>query len=178
MTKPASEVDQRARGIRLLVLDVDGVLTDGRLYYGGDEVELKAFHIQDGHGLKMLRESGIEVAIITGRTSQAVERRAQNLGVQYVYQGVADKLAVFEQLLAHLGLSAAAASGMGDDLPDLPILRRCGLAVTVPEAPALIRSHAHYVTSLHGGSGAVREVCELLMQAQGTLEGKMQEYLR
>ncbi|HYL17847.1 MAG TPA: HAD family hydrolase [Burkholderiales bacterium] len=178
MTASASELDQRARGVRLLVLDVDGVLTDGRLYYGGDEVELKAFHIQDGHGLKMLRESGIEVAIITGRTSQAVERRAQNLGVQYVYQGVADKLAVFEQLLAHLGLSAAATAGMGDDLPDLPILRRCGLAVTVPEAPALIRSHAHYVTSLHGGSGAVREVCELLMQAQGTLEGKMQEYLR
>jgi 3-deoxy-D-manno-octulosonate 8-phosphate phosphatase (KDO 8-P phosphatase) len=178
MATAAPEVEQRARGIRLLVLDVDGVLTDGRLYYGGDEVELKAFHIQDGHGLKMLRESGIEVAIITGRTSQAVERRAQNLGVQYVYQGVADKLAVFEQLLARLGLSATAAAGMGDDLPDLPILRRCGLALTVPEAPALIRSHAHYVTSLHGGSGAVREVCELLMQAQGTLEGKMQEYLR
>jgi 3-deoxy-D-manno-octulosonate 8-phosphate phosphatase (KDO 8-P phosphatase) len=178
MTTLASDVDQRARAIRLLVLDVDGVLTDGRLYYGGDEVELKAFHIQDGHGLKMLRESGIEVAIITGRTSQAVERRAQNLGVQYIYQGVGDKLAVFQQLLARLGLSAAAAAGMGDDLPDLPILRRCGLAVTVPEAPALIRSHAHYVTSLHGGSGAVREVCELLMQAQGTLEGKMQEYLR
>ena len=178
MTTLASDVDQRACGIRLLVLDVDGVLTDGRLYYGGDEVELKAFHIQDGHGLKMLRESGIEVAIITGRTSQAVERRAQNLGVQYVYQGVGDKLAVFEQLLAQLGLSAAAAAGMGDDLPDLPILRRCGLAVTVPEAPALVRSHAHYVTSLHGGSGAVREVCELLMQAQGTLEGKMREYLR
>jgi 3-deoxy-D-manno-octulosonate 8-phosphate phosphatase (KDO 8-P phosphatase) len=178
MTTLASEVDQRARGIRLLVLDVDGVLTDGRLYYGGDEVELKAFHIQDGHGLKMLRESGVEVAIITGRTSQAVERRAQNLGVQYVYQGVGDKLAVFEELLASLGLGAAAAAGMGDDLPDLPILRRCGLAVTVPEAPALIRSHAHYVTSLHGGSGAVREACELLMRAQGTLEGKMQEYLR
>jgi 3-deoxy-D-manno-octulosonate 8-phosphate phosphatase (KDO 8-P phosphatase) len=178
MATAAPEVEQRARGIRLLVLDVDGVLTDGRLYYGEDEVELKAFHIQDGHGLKMLRESGIEVAIITGRTSQAVERRAQNLGVQYVYQGAADKLAVFEQLLAHLGLSATAAAGMGDDLPDLPILRRCGLALTVPEAPALIRSHAHYVTSLHGGSGAVREVCELLMQAQGTLEGKMQEYLR
>jgi 3-deoxy-D-manno-octulosonate 8-phosphate phosphatase (KDO 8-P phosphatase) len=91
---------------------------------------------------------------------------------------VADKLAVFEELLASLGVGATAAAGMGDDLPDLPILRRCGLAVTVPEAPALIRSHAHYVTSLHGGSGAVREVCELLMQAQGTLEGKMQEYLR
>ena len=178
MATVAHEVEQRARGIRLLVLDVDGVLTDGRLYYGADEVELKAFHIQDGHGLKMLRESGIEVAIITGRTSQAVERRAQDLGVQYVYQGAADKLALFQQLLAHLGLSAATAAGMGDDLPDLPILRRCGLAVTVPEAPALIRSHAHYVTSLPGGSGAVREVCELLMQAQGTLEGKMREYLR
>lgn len=178
MTTVVPDLHQRARAVRLLVLDVDGVLTDGRLYYGGDEIELKAFHIQDGLGLKMLRESGVEVAIITGRTSPAVERRAQNLGVPYVYQGVGDKLAVFEQLLERVGLSASATAGMGDDLPDLPVLRRCGLAVTVPEAPALIRSHAHYVTSLPGGTGAVREVCELLMQAQGTLEGRLQEYLR
>jgi 3-deoxy-D-manno-octulosonate 8-phosphate phosphatase (KDO 8-P phosphatase) len=178
MTTLASDVDQRARAIRLLVLDVDGILTDGRLYYGPDQIELKAFHTQDGHGLKMLRESGVEVGIITGRVSDAVERRAQNLGVPYVYQGVGNKLAVFEQLLERLELSPTAVAGMGDDLPDLPVLRRCGLAVTVPEAPALIRSHVHYVTKVGGGNGAVREVCELLMRAQGTLAGKMQEYLR
>ena len=141
-------------------------------------MELKAFNIQDGHGIKMLRATGVEVAIITGRTSRAVELRAANLGVPYLYQGVADKLAVFDQLLARVSLDAAAAAAMGDDLPDLPILRRCGLAACVPEAPALVRSHVHYVTDHPGGAGAVREMCELLMAAQGTLEAKLQEYLR
>jgi 3-deoxy-D-manno-octulosonate 8-phosphate phosphatase (KDO 8-P phosphatase) len=174
----APDLKQRARSVRLLVLDVDGVLTDGRLYYGGNDVELKAFHSQDGHGIKMLRATGVEVAIITGRTSRAVEMRAEDLGVPYVYQGVGDKLAVFDQLLAQVSLDAAAAAAMGDDLPDLPVLRRCGFATCVPEAPAVIRSHVHYVTDRPGGAGAVREVCELLMAAQGTLETKMQEYLR
>jgi 3-deoxy-D-manno-octulosonate 8-phosphate phosphatase (KDO 8-P phosphatase) len=172
------DLRDRARGIRLLVLDVDGVLTDGRLYYGGDGVELKAFHIHDGQGLKMLRATGIEVAIITGRTSRAVELRAQNLGVAHVFQGVSDKLVVFEQLVARMVVRLAAAAAMGDDLPDLPLLRRCGFAACVPEAPALVRSHAHYVTDRPGGAGAVREVCELLMAAQGTLEAGMQEYLK
>src|SRR4249920_1295856 len=123
----APDLTQRAKSVRLLVLDVDGVLTDGRLYYGG-EVELKAFNTQDGHGIKMLRATGVEVAIITGRTSRAVEVRAANLGVPYLYQGVADKLEVFDQLLARVSLDPAAAAAMGDDLPDLPILRRCGFA--------------------------------------------------
>ena len=136
----------RARDIRLLVLDVDGVLTDGRLYYGGDGVELKAFHIQDGQGLKMLHASGVEIAIITGRTSRAVELRAENLGIAHVFQGVSDKLLAFEQLLERMTLRPPAAAAMGDDLPDLPLLRRCGFAACVPEAPALLRSHAHYVT--------------------------------
>ena len=168
----------RARGIRLLVLDVDGVLTDGRLYYGANGAELKAFHIRDGLGLKMLRASGVEVAIVTGRTSRAVELRAENLGVAYVYQGVTDKLAVFEQLLAQLTVDATAAGAMGDDLPDLPVLRRCGFAACVPEASAAVRSHVHYITDRPGGTGAVREVCELLMAAQGTLETVMQDYLK
>jgi 3-deoxy-D-manno-octulosonate 8-phosphate phosphatase (KDO 8-P phosphatase) len=174
----APDLNQRAKGVRLLVLDVDGVLTDGRLYYGGDDVELKAFHTQDGHGIKMLRATGVEVAIITGRTSRAVELRAEDLGVPYLYQGVADKLAVFDQLLARVRLDPAAAAAMGDDLPDLPVLRRCGFAACVPEAPPVIRGHVHYVTDRPGGAGAVREVCELLMAAQGTLEAKLQEYLR
>lgn len=168
----------RARGIRLLVLDVDGVLTDGRLYYGANGAELKAFHIRDGLGLKMLRASGVEVAIVTGRTSRAVELRAENLGVAYVYQGVTDKLAVFEQLLAQLTVDTTAAAAMGDDLPDLPVLRRCGFAACVPEASAAVRSHVHYITDRPGGTGAVREVCELLMAAQGTLETVMQDYLK
>jgi 3-deoxy-D-manno-octulosonate 8-phosphate phosphatase (KDO 8-P phosphatase) len=142
-----------------LVLDVDGVLTDGRLYYGSDGVELKAFHIQDGQGLKMLRATGIEIAIITGRTSRAVELRAENLGIAHVFQGVSDKLIVFEQLVARMALRPAAAAAIGDDLPDLPLLRRCGFAACVPEAPPLVRGHAHYVTDRPGGPGAVREVC-------------------
>ncbi len=168
----------RARSVQLLLLDVDGVLTDGRLYYGANGEELKAFHIRDGLGLKMLRATGVEVAIVTGRTSRAVELRAENLGVPYVFQGVGDKLAVFEQLLKRLTLTAAAAAAMGDDLPDLPVLRRCGLAACVPDAPALVRSHSHYVADQPGGAGAVREVCELVMAAQGTLETSMQEYLK
>ena len=168
----------RARGIRLLVLDVDGVLTNGRVYYGAGGDELKAFHIRDGLGLKMLRATGVEVAIVTGRTSRAVELRAENLGIPHVFQGVSDKLVTFEQLLKRLTLTADAAGAMGDDLPDLPVLRRCGLAACVPEAPALVRSHSHYVAERSGGAGAVRELCELLMAAQGTLEVGMQEYLK
>ena len=168
----------RARGIRLLVLDVDGVLTNGRVYYGAGGDELKAFHIRDGLGLKMLRATGVEVAIVTGRTSRAVELRAENLGIPHVFQGVSDKLVTFEQLLKRLTLTADAAGAMGDDLPDLPVLRRCGLAACVPEAPALVRSHSHYVAERSGGAGAVRELCELLMAAQGTLEAGMQEYLK
>jgi 3-deoxy-D-manno-octulosonate 8-phosphate phosphatase (KDO 8-P phosphatase) len=168
----------RARAIRLLLLDVDGVLTDGRLYYGADGDALKAFHIRDGLGLKMLRATGVEVAIVTGRTSRAVELRAENLGIPHVFQGVGDKLVVFELLLKRLTLPSEAAGAMGDDLPDLPVLRRCGLAACVPEAPALVRSHAHYISENPGGAGAVRELCELVMAAQGTLETGMQEYLK
>ena len=168
----------RARAIRLLLLDVDGVLTDGRLYYGADGDALKAFHIHDGLGLKMLRATGVEVAIVTGRTSRAVELRAENLGIPHVFQGVGDKLVVFELLLKRLTLPSEAAGAIGDDLPDLPVLRRCGLAACVPEAPALVRSHAHYISEKPGGAGAVRELCELVMAAQGTLEAGMQEYLK
>jgi len=172
------ELRERARGVRLLVLDVDGVLTDGRLYYGDDGVEVKAFHIQDGLGLRMLMASGVQVAIITGRASQAVALRAENLGIAHVYQRVGDKLAAFESLLSRLGLNGAATAAMGDDLPDLSVLRRCGFAACVPEAPLLVRRHAHYVTRRPGGAGAVREVCELLLAAQGTLEARVREYLK
>ena len=172
------ELYARAQGIRLLVLDVDGVLTDGRLYYGASGEELKAFHIRDGLGLKLLHASGVQVVIVTGRTSRAVELRAENLGLPYVFQGISDKLAVFEQLLVRFALKPTAAAAIGDDLPDLPVLRRCGLAACVPEASVQVRGCAHYVTDRPGGGGAVREVCDLLMTAQGTLEAAMHEYIK
>jgi len=174
----ASDLIGRAKSVRLLVLDVDGVLTDGRLYYADDGVELKAFNIQDGLGLRMLSASGVAVAIISGRRSKALELRAQNLGVTHVFQGADDKLSVFEPLLIRLSLTAAQAASIGDDLPDLPVLRRCGLAVCVPEAPALVREHVHFVTQRAGGRGAVRELCELIMSAQGTLETQLHEFMK
>jgi 3-deoxy-D-manno-octulosonate 8-phosphate phosphatase (KDO 8-P phosphatase) len=173
-----SDIQGRAQGIRLLVLDVDGVLTDGRLYYAEDGAELKAFHIQDGLGIKLLRGSGVEVAIITGRTSGAVTHRATNLGILHVLQGVEDKLLALQQLREGLAIDWGNIAAMGDDLPDLPILRRCGLALTVPDAPALVRRHAHYVTQRSGGAGAVREACELIMKARTTFDTSMQEFLK
>jgi 3-deoxy-D-manno-octulosonate 8-phosphate phosphatase (KDO 8-P phosphatase) len=170
-------ITQRAARVRLLVLDVDGVLTDGRLYYSSAGDEAKAFHIQDGLGIKLLQRSGVQVALITGRRSAAVERRAHELGIGLLFQGVEDKLIAFETLLGALRTGPDHAACMGDDLPDLPLIRRCALAATVPDAPDLVREHAHYITRRRGGEGAAREVCELLMQAQGTLGALLGEYL-
>lgn len=167
----------RAKQIRLAGFDVDGVLTDGRLYYTDSGEELKAFHVQDGHGIKMLQESGVAVAIITSRTSRLLEHRARNLNIAHLYQGVEDKRAAMDSLLMRLGLDWAAASYMGDDVLDLPLLRRCGLAASVPEAPVLVRRYAHYVTRTNGGLGAVREFTEFVMHAQGTLEAALARYL-
>jgi 3-deoxy-D-manno-octulosonate 8-phosphate phosphatase (KDO 8-P phosphatase) len=168
----------RARAVRLLVLDVDGVLTDGTLYYSANGEELKAFNIRDGLGIKMLRSGGVELAIVTGRSSRALELRAENLGIRHLYQGVERKLVAFEQLLGELGLTAGQAACMGDDLPDLPLLARCALAVTVPEAPDALRTRAHYVTRRRGGRGAVREACELILEAQGALHAQLAPYLQ
>lgn len=173
----SNPVFERARHIRLAIFDVDGVLTDGRLYYADDGQELKAFNTLDGHGLKMLQATGIELAIITGRTSNVVSRRADNLGIQHLYQGVEGKRVAYEHLLGKLGIPAEQAAYMGDDVVDLPVMRRCGLALTVPAAPDLVKSHAHYVTERAGGLGAVREICELIMQAQGTFDSQMALYL-
>lgn len=171
-------VHDRARGIKLAAFDVDGVLTDGTLYLADSGEEIKAFNSLDGHGMKMLRESGVELAIITGRTSRIVELRAKNLGIELVYQGVEDKARAFAELLAARHLDANAVSYMGDDVVDLPVLTRCGLALSVPEAPLFVRQHAHYISRASGGRGAVREVCELIMHAQGTLDKKLQTYLK
>lgn len=171
-------VFERANKIRLLVLDVDGVLTDGSLYISDSGEEFKAFNTLDGHGMRMLKETGVEIAIISGRTSRSVRQRAQDLEVGFLYEGVTDKLAVLRELLRERAIDSEASSFMGDDLPDLPCLCHAGFAVSVPAAPALVRENAHYVTKQQGGRGAVREVCELIMQAQGTLEEQFARFLR
>ena len=163
------EIYERARNIRVAAFDVDGVLTDGALYYADSGEELKRFSVHDGHGMRMLKDSGVTLAVITSRRSRCVEERARNLGIELLYQGAADKLAAFRELLGRCGIEAAACAYVGDDLVDLPVMKRCGLAVAVPDAPAVVRRHAHYVTRAGGGRGAAREVCELIMQAQGSL---------
>jgi 3-deoxy-D-manno-octulosonate 8-phosphate phosphatase (KDO 8-P phosphatase) len=173
----APDVTARARAVRLAAFDVDGVLTDGMLYYTDAGEEFKAFHVQDGHGIKMLQESGVAIAIITSRSSTLVANRARNLGITHLYQGVENKRAAMDELLHKLGLDWSAASYMGDDVIDLPVLRRCGFAASVPEAPALVRRHAHYVTRAGGGRGAVREFAEFVMHAQGTLDAALARYL-
>lgn len=167
----------RATPIRLIIFDVDGVMTDGRLYYGDNGEEYKAFHSLDGHGLKMLQQSGVELAIITGRRSQLVTHRAQNLNIQRVYQGITDKGHAYQELLQQTGLRAEETAFMGDDLVDLPAMIRCGLAITVPDAVDEVRERAHLVTSRSGGLGAVREACEFIMRAQGTFDTLLQHYL-
>ncbi|MBU0621069.1 MAG: phenylphosphate carboxylase subunit delta [Gammaproteobacteria bacterium] len=168
---------ERIKPIRLVAFDVDGVLTDGGLYLSDSGEEFKRFNTLDGHGLKMLKASGVELAIITGRTSRCVELRAQNLGIARLYQGVEDKLAVMQSLLAEMKLAAAAAAYMGDDVVDLPVMRNVGLALSVPGAPQIVRDHAHYVSQRAAGHGAVREVCELILGAQGTLNEQLARYL-
>jgi 3-deoxy-D-manno-octulosonate 8-phosphate phosphatase (KDO 8-P phosphatase) len=166
------ELRERARAVRLAMFDVDGVLTDGTLYIGPQGEQWKAFNILDGHGLKMLQRAGIVTAIISGRASEAVAWRARELDIAHVVQGCADKVAAFEALAARLAIADAACSFMGDDLPDLPVMQRCGLAVAVPGAAEPVKRCAHYVTRAAGGRGAVRELCELLLDARGQLGAK------
>jgi 3-deoxy-D-manno-octulosonate 8-phosphate phosphatase (KDO 8-P phosphatase) len=159
---------ERARRIRLLVLDVDGVLTDGRLYIAAAGEELKVFHVRDGSGLVAIQRAGVTVAIISGRDSAAVTRRAGELGIRHVYQGVADKGAQLDQLLGELGVSPEETACVGDDTPDAPMLRRAGLAIGVADAHPALLAAAHWVTRSNGGQGAVREVCDLLLSARGS----------
>jgi len=169
---------QRAQAIKLAIFDIDGVMTDGSLFFDDDGREYKAFNSLDGHGLKMLQSTGVDTAIITGRSSQVVTHRAHNLGIAHVYQGVDNKLEAYLHLLEKLGLSAAQTAYMGDDVIDLPVLIRCGLAISVPAAPAVVKQHAHFTTTLGGGCGAVREACEFIMQAQDTYAQVIAHYLQ
>ncbi len=167
----------RAAQIKLLIFDVDGVLTDGRLIFGDDGLEYKAFHSRDGHGMKMLQSSGVTVGIITGRTSKVVEHRMANLGITHIYQGKAEKLPAFEELINELGLQPEQVAYMGDDVVDLPIMLRVGLAVATNDAHSLVSKHAHWQAPHNGGQGAARDLCELIMEAQGTFDSAMQHYL-
>lgn len=171
------ELTQRLKNIRLLVLDVDGVMTDGGLTIGDDGQEYKTFHAHDGLGMKLLKATGVNVAIITGRTSEVVKKRAESTGVVHFYQGAEDKLAALQDLMKRTGLAPEQCAFMGDDVVDLPPMLRCGLAIAVPDSPDLLLKHAHYVTYKKGGCGAVREVCELIMQAQDTFDGQMAQFL-
>jgi 3-deoxy-D-manno-octulosonate 8-phosphate phosphatase (KDO 8-P phosphatase) len=168
---------ERARRIRLVSFDVDGVLTDGRIHLAGDGSELKVFHVRDGHGIKLLGQAGIECAIISGRRSPAVARRMRELGVRHLYQGVADKVAALSALLAKLELTLEQVAHVGDDVPDLPLMRRVGLAVAVQDADPLVKRHAHWQTGKAGGKGAAREVCELVLDAQDRLQPLLDDYL-
>jgi 3-deoxy-D-manno-octulosonate 8-phosphate phosphatase (KDO 8-P phosphatase) len=156
----------QARAIRLLICDVDGVFSDGRIYLGNQGEELKAFHTRDGYGIKALRQAGIEVAVITGRRSEIVSTRMRSLTVPYVYQGQEDKLPAFAELQQQLQLQPEQIAYIGDDLSDWAVMQHCGLSVAVKDAHPYLRQHSHYCTSLAGGFGAVREVCDLLLISQ------------
>ncbi|MBU0751916.1 MAG: phenylphosphate carboxylase subunit delta [Gammaproteobacteria bacterium] len=160
----------RARNVRLMGFDVDGVLTGGGLHFSADGDVMKAFNSRDGLGMKLLATGGIRLAIITGRKSALVERRAENLGIDLIFQGVEDKRAVMAELLASEGLDFAQAGYMGDDVVDLAVMAACGFAATVPDGHPLVKQRAHYVARAPAGGGAAREVCELILRAQGKLD--------
>ena len=166
----------RARPIRLVSCDVDGVLTDSRIYVDDHGRESKAYCALDGQGLRMLMHAGIEVAWITGSRAPAVTHRARQLGVRHVVLGAEDKVTPWDRLRAELGLPPEACAHVGDDLPDVPVFNRCGLAVAVPHAPPAVRARAHYVTASQGGMGAVRELCELVLAAQDRLAAQLASY--
>jgi 3-deoxy-D-manno-octulosonate 8-phosphate phosphatase (KDO 8-P phosphatase) len=171
------DILEKAARTRLLIFDVDGVLTDGSLFLGDDGQEYKAFHSRDGHGIKMLLSHGMEIAIITGRSSEVVKHRMQNLGVTRLYQGQQDKTVAFGLLLEELQLSPDQVAYVGDDVVDLPVMRQVGLAIAVQDAHPLVKQHAHWQTPSGGGRGAARDVCEMLLEAMGKLDEEMAKYL-
>lgn len=169
LSRVSVEVRERAAAVQLMVFDVDGVLTDGGLYYGENGEMLKRFHAQDGHGLRLLREIGTEVALMTGRSGPIVARRAAELGISEVMQGVRDKGAALTEMAQRLGLSLEQVGYMGDDIIDLSAMQRARFAATVPHAPVYVAQAAHWTSSLSGGNGAARECCDLLLAARGRL---------
>lgn len=177
MNKPITLIYEKAKKIKLIIFDVDGVLTDGSLFLGDDGQEYKAFNSQDGHGMKMLMESGVKIGIITGRTSRVVTTRMESLGIEHVYQGQLDKMVAYEILREKLNLSSQEIAYTGDDVVDLPVMKKVGLAIAVKNAHPLVMHHADWQTIAVGGRGAAREICELIMDSQGVLQKKLESYL-
>ncbi|MEL0584870.1 MAG: 3-deoxy-manno-octulosonate-8-phosphatase KdsC [Candidatus Thiodiazotropha sp. (ex. Lucinoma kazani)] len=171
------DIHTKASGVKLVIFDVDGVLTDGSLYLGDDGQEYKAFNSRDGHGMKMLQKSGVVIGIITGRTSEVVRIRMEGLGIEHVYQGKHDKLPAYQELRDKLGLIDGQVAYVGDDVVDLPIMRRVGLAIAVNDAHPFVLHHAHWQTPHAGGRGAGRDVCEMVLEAQGKLQAELDGYL-
>ncbi len=168
----------KAKNIRLVIFDVDGVLTAGILSYDHKGIESKHFHVHDGQGMKFLKKTGVEIAIITTCQSEIIQRRMQDLGITHTYQGQIDKLPAYEDIKQKLNLTDAQIAYVGDDLPDLPMLTRVGFAVTVANAPKIIQDNVHWITKAKGGKGAAREVCDFIMQAQGTYQTMIDSYLQ
>lgn len=167
----------KAKTIELVILDVDGVMTDGSLIMGDDGQEYKSFNSLDGHGLRMLQECGFTVAIITGRKSEVVNHRMNDLGITTIYQGYRDKTPAFEALLKEKNISAEQIAYVGDDVVDLPVMSRVGLAIAVHNAHPFVKKHSHWVTDASGGHGAVREICEMFISSRGLLDEKLASYL-
>jgi 2-dehydro-3-deoxyphosphooctonate aldolase (KDO 8-P synthase) len=171
-----TQLDERLKKISLIIFDVDGVLTEGKITFGNGDLEIKAFDVRDGHGIKIAKRCGLEVAMVTGRTSAVVPRRAEELGVELVYQKIWDKKVVWSELLEKLALTPERVAVIGDDVVDIPLLRRAGVGFAVPEAPEEVLREAHYVTRHAGGRGAAREIIEMILKAQGKWEGALARY--
>lgn len=173
----SEQTNKIAQNIKLIIFDVDGVLTDGGLYFSDEGIEFKRFNSLDGLGIKLIKDFAINPAVITARTSKTVKHRMKNLGITHFYQGQENKMTAFNDLLAKLNLDKSQVAYMGDDVIDLPVMKKAGLAITVANAHELVKQNAHIITQKIGGNGAVREVCDLLLKAQGKFEIAMQPYL-
>ncbi|MGC9108644.1 MAG: KdsC family phosphatase [Caldimicrobium sp.] len=171
------DVIKRAEKIKLLLLDVDGVLTDGGIIITGDGEEIKIFSVLDGMGIKLLQKAGVEVGILSGRFSPVMKHRSKELGIDLLYQGELAKLPAFEKILKEKELKVEEVAYMGDDWLDIPILKRVGLAIGVPNAWPPVNNYVHYITKKEGGKGAVREVCDLILMAKGLWDRFLKEYL-
>lgn len=171
------DITEKAKKIKLVIFDIDGVLTSGALFIGDDGQEYKAFNSKDGHGLRMLQDSGVEVAIITGRTSKVVTHRAKDLGITRIYQGKREKLPAYEELIKETGLKHEQIAYVGDDVVDLPVMSKVGLSICVQDGHSFVKQHSHWVTESNGGCGAGREVCEMILDAQGNLHDMLQSYI-
>jgi len=171
------DILEKAKAIKIVIFDVDGVLTDGSLFIGDDGQEYKAFNSRDGHGIKMLQKTGVEVAIITGRTSEVVKHRIGDLGIKTVYQGQHDKTIAFNDLLKSKQLTPEECAYVGDDVVDLPVMSQVGLAIAVQDAHPMVKKHSHWQTPSSGGRGAGRDACEMIMEAQGNLQEELESYL-